>query len=85
MRQVVEANVAKVLDGWEEAFGGKAGLLEIVDGKRASPVVLNYVNGTGLSFDARRVKPFSASCWIRASVSSRATTKLRRAPPERGS
>ena len=48
MGRMLEVHVAGLLEGWEQAFGGAAGLQEIFGGKRASPVVLNYVNVTGL-------------------------------------
>ena len=44
----IEGWVLKLLEGWEEAFGGHAGLKEVFSGRKASPVVLNYVHLTVL-------------------------------------
>jgi hypothetical protein len=44
----IEARVGKLLEGWEEACGGRAGLAEVFSGRKASPVVLNYVHLTVL-------------------------------------
>lgn len=44
--QALEAHVGELLSEWEERFGGEDALRELCDGKKTSPVVLNYVNTT---------------------------------------
>lgn len=44
----LEAYVGELLGDWEEAFGGDDGVREIFDGKKAAPIVLNYVHLTVL-------------------------------------
>jgi hypothetical protein len=61
----IEAWVGKLLNGWEEAFGGTEGLDAVFKWRRATPVVLNYVhltvlverNGVPVLTSLRRIIP----------------------------
>jgi hypothetical protein len=44
--RALEAHVGDLLAEWEERFGGPDTLRDLFDGRKASPVILNYVNAT---------------------------------------